>query len=323
MKYNYNWDKYPEIKVFLEKIYTNTQNELKNIDDTNINVQEVISYIEEYLLAIIEHKYDINKVIKTLETLEYISFKELLLIHGRNNIQSIPAFMDFGNRIFLNDEIKDKNMKRFYLYQALTSRILNFKNNDTYSFSKIYANDIQSDKKFETSILVDSGWLLLEEALSMEIARRFTAYSTNNNIFIPAIPNEYLDILLLFGMTISNTCTQESHSKIIIIHNLAKQAFNQDFTNKVIKEYIAKGQEFELYQSLFMMGHLMNKKSKRFPNYLASDDEIKKMTIELYQILRSLITIENKEYDENIEIKPKKLTITKKNRLISLVNKNI
>ena len=325
MEYNYknNWDKYPKIKKILEEIYLNTKKELTKINFKEVNAEEITSYVEDYLIALIDCKYDINNAIPALENLKYISFEETLLIQAQPKALSFPPFMDFGNRIFLDSNVKNTDMRRFNLYQALTSRILNFKNNNTQSFSKIYCSEIQSDKKLEASILVDSGWLLLEEALSMEIARRFTAYSTKNNVFIPSAVNEYLDILLLFGMTISNTCTTESHSKSIVIYNLTKQAFSKDFTERVIKEYLAKGQEFELYQALFIMGHLLNKKTKRFPNYLASDDEIRKLTLELYEILRSLITIENIKYDENIEIKSKKLTLSNKSRLTSLIYKDI
>ena len=323
MEYNYNWEEFPKVIEILDKIYLNTKNEASKIENIDISVEEITSYIADYLIATIGFNYDLNKVISALENLSYISFQEPLLIQNNISMQKLPSFMDFGNRIFLNVNIKNKDMRRFYLYQSLTARVLSFRNNDTHNFSKIYSNEIQSSKKVEASILSDSGWNLLEEALSMEIARKFTSYSTKNNIFIPSESNEYLDILLLFGMTLSNTCTKELHSKEIIIYNLTKQAFNEDFTSKVIREYISENHEFELYQSLFIMGHLLNRKTKRFPNYKASDDEIKTLTIELYQILRDLIKIGSSEYDENIEIKPKKLTMEKKDRLISLINKNI
>lgn len=317
MKYKYDWDEFPEVKKLLERIYLNTDKELNRLGNQSINALLFVSYIEDYLRAVIDFNYDFDKVVNSLEVLQYISFKESIFVNNEKVTSKYPPFMDFGNRIFLDSSVEDREMQRFYLYEALSSKVLNFKSEETLKFSKIYANVIGS-YRLKASILVNNGWLLLEEALIYEIAKRFTSYSLMK-VFTPNIENEYEQILVSFGLTLNNVGSVDLHSDKIVIYKLIKYAFNRDFSYEVINDYLEKGHEFELYQSLYIMGLIINNKIKRFPNIKLDEKEIKDMTLGLFSILSRLFNFEEKDMIVEKEIVAKNLNNDGKRKLLMLV----
>lgn len=318
MEHKYNWKDYPEINNLLDELYENTLNE--NKDDLSKAIQ-LLRYLEDYILNI-TNQYSGKKIISALEKIKLIKIAK----------SSVPVYT-MGPMIIINESILKNDSKEesntinpqgiYYLYYEISKHILNFKSETTERFSKIYSDSLQGyEKKIETQVMVNNGWLFLEEIIAREIAERLTYIAINELRLSTRIDFKYYNTIITFGMTLSKVGTKENHSNSIIMFNMLKKAFNTDFSKEIIDEYISNNSEFELYEILYLMGLIINEQNHCLPNIKLNDEEINNLFIELNKILISLITLGEKEYHSVERIEDKKLNPFEKMRLLRLVKNN-
>lgn len=318
MEHKYNWKDYPEINSLLNEIYKNTL--LENRQNGNLpQAIELVRYIEDYILNVI-NQYDAKKTIASLEKIKSIRITK----------STVPIYI-LGSTIVINENLFKNNSKEentttidsqiiYYLYYELSKHIISFKSEITEKFSKIYSNSLQGyDKKIETQIMVNNGWLFLEEIIAKEAAERFTYITLNKIRLSTKIDFKYYNIIVMFGMTLNKIGNKENHSNGIIMYSLLKKAFNNDFSKEVISEYISRNSEFELYQILYIMGLIINEQNNRIPNVKLTDEEINNLFIELNKLLTGSITLEEDEYQTVETIEEKRLNPFEKIRILRLI----
>lgn len=343
MTFKYDWDSYPKVKEFLIKIYNNTLNSLKLYNYNEYYAKEFLSDIEDYIYYFRISNYDIDRIINKLDNIDRIIFLNL-----GNKLGSLPV-ITIGNRILLNTNIdKDKRLtskerRRLYLYRSLSHSLLSFRNEKTKEFSKIFNEYLPTNAK-ETELLVDNGWLLLEDTLSQEIAEKITYKMINKDRpgLRPGLENEtfpidgnivssnlemnrmFQPILILFGMTIDNIGNMYNITPEVISNDFIKIAISKEFSDLVISEYISKDNIIELYQLLYLMGLLINEQYSIYDiNFISklnlTNEEIKEIYSSIYKLCTGLTSFENKEY-ESIAIPKKEYPILTKKRIINFLN---
>ena len=74
MKTIYNWDKYPEVPLFLDKIEKNTIKEMMSKKNIPVNadeiIQEQLTCLEDFLHVTEVYGYNLSKVLFSLNGLE-------------------------------------------------------------------------------------------------------------------------------------------------------------------------------------------------------------------------------------------------------------
>lgn len=320
MEHKYNWKDYPEINNLLDEIYKNTL--LENRQNGNLSQAiQLVRYLEDYILNI-TNQYSGKKIISALEKIKLIKIAKSPV-----PVYTMGPMIIINENILKNDSEVENNTINpqgiYYLYYEISKHILNFKSEETERFSKIYSDSLQGyEKKIETQVMVNNGWLFLEEIIAREIAERLTYIAINELRLGTKIDFKYYNTIITFGMTLSKVGTKDNHSNGVIMFNILKKAFNNDFSKEIINEYIANNEEFELYEILYLMGLIINEQNHCLPNIKLNEEEINNLFIELNKILMSLITLGEKEYHPIEKIEDKRLNPFEKIRLLRLVKDN-
>ena len=326
MKTIYNWDKYPEVPLFLDKIEKNTIKEMMSKKNIPVNadeiIQEQLTCLEDFLHVTEVYGYNLSKVLFSLNGLEYFTLANSLL-----PVQTYEPKIVLNSGLYQTKDLSDESLtiakekRRYYLYQGLARHILKFKNDTTLKFSSIYYNDLGAHRH-NTQVLVNNGWLLLEEVMVSKLAERFTAYSLNKESSINTVKEEYQHITVLFGLTLNKVGHYHEHSDIIIMYDLLNKCMNGNFSEEVIFEYMSRQAQLTLYESLYIMGLLFNEENHRFPHIKLDTKESKELYIMLYRLLLAETTLEEKEYKGVMPITPQKLNDVEKYKILKLVKEN-
>lgn len=321
MNYQYNWEKQPEVIEFLNRIYLNTCVKLSEQKKSGIipyeTAQKLTFYLEDFLYIVMSQGYNFERIFKLLSTLQCFEIKNV-----SSNVQDYTPKIILSSILFNTIDIKnadklEKNQRK-YLYKGLTEHVLKFKNATTENFSRIYSYSLPEYKN-NAQILVNNGWLLLEDVLSDEIAERFTHVAMNEPRVSSNINQNYYQITLLFGATLSRIGSLEEYSDSVIMYGLIKKALNGKFSNEVISEYFQNGKEFKLYQILYVMGILFNEYSRRFPYISLSEREYEELSRGLCGLLASLITFEQETYSGDFQLIPCKLNQIEQEKMKMLI----
>lgn len=318
---NYDWSTNPLVIDFLRKIYGNT---LKSMIENGYDTQyatEIINDIEDYLYYFKIHNYNLNNIIYKLQDIESIEFYDSLVLGKKNNDGlEFPPVINQYTRILINSDIKgDKRLtsrerRRLYLYQGLSHSLISMQTTKTIEFSKIFSNYLKTSKS-NVEMIINKGWLLIEDTLSQEIAEKVTYYSLDkirpkyrigleDEIF-PISGSKvssnlemyrvFQPLIVSFGLTLSKVASYDDYNEKTIIEDLTKYAVQGCLSNLVIAEYNVKRNHIELYRLLYLMGLMVNEMNRKYKMHFIHD-----------------LTLEEKDYDEIFE---NILEIT--NRLIS------
>ena len=350
MKYNYNWSMYPEIKEFLNKIYNNS---LPNVLIHGYDMKffkELLSYIEDYLFYLIDNGYNIENVINKLNKISDINFFDLPFTKVDDEFTIMPVkIIDdeilLNNMVIGNERLYISERRRLNLYVGLSHFLILSDKKEINEFSKIY-NEILDKNDKQTEYLVNEGWKLLEDGLSQELGERIT-YSVLNRkrpgsrpglelldpypIYGSMVESNlemyrmYSSILPVFGITVGGIATYMDYSEETIMNNLLKEAINKVLSSTIINEYIASGNEFGLYQILYLFGLLVNEKENQFtktivPTRLAEEDT-KRIMSKLANLFSAFVNLSGKSYRNNNEYVINKNIFVKK-RLKDFIEDN-
>lgn len=354
MLFKYNWKNQKEIETILTKIYQNSIIKLKEDGYNEEYAKEFVEDLEDYLICTISFKYNLTKVINALKNLEYISFqkissysefKNIIPIHSKN----LPV-ISYESKILLNDSLEtDQNLtkrerRKLYLFHGLTHNVLNFKNDITKEFSQLYSVVFQDEElSKQTETIVYNGWLLLEYAVSQEIAERYTyyllkkprpKYNINTDESSIIIDEHYIisnlefvrmfqPILVNFGKSISSLSTLYNYSQEIIIYNFLKRSMNGDFPKEIIEEYFIRNNQIKLYQMLYLMGLLLNAEYSKYnlkivPKLITTVKQNNYFFEQIEKISNRLITL-SKTSPIEPDLKIEKLNDITKYKILKLV----
>ena len=332
MKLRYDWSMYPDITETFIRIYTNTRTnlELKHMDITY--AYQFCSDLEEYMNYLRNSGYDILKINEQLKSLLYVDFFKNKLRMDNNIIYlTQEQVIKTDKVIYLNEDIyKDERLtgrerRRLYLYKGLNKFLFNFNNDKTKEFSKIYSElyDTEADR-VTAEALANSGWLLLEEVLSQELAEKITYESLNKNRpgLRPGVEvlddypidgakvssklegyRPFEELIIRFGGTISGVGNMMDYSQEKIMDDLIDKALKQNLSDAIISEYTFNRNELELYIILYNMGLLINEKyatyGKRLvKNKVMDTKEINQIYDNLINIFDRLFTLDQDEYSD-------------------------
>ena len=233
--------------------------------------------------------------------------------------------------IYLNEDInKDERLsecerRRLYLYKGLNKFLFNFNNDKTSEFSKT-CNELfeEENDKIKAETFVNSGWLLLEEVLSQELAEKMT-YDLIGKTRPGLRPGvEVLDdypidgakvsskleeyrpfeeLIIRFGGTISGVGNMIDYSQEKIMNDLIDKALKQNLSDAIISEYTFNRNELELYIILYNMGLLINEKYATYGKRLVKEKildikEINQIYDNLINIFDRLFTLDQDEYSD-------------------------
>ena len=347
---NYDWGNYTSVIDFLNNIYNNTIVFLIKNGYEIKYAKEFINDIEDYLYYFKIHNYNINNIIRKLEDIEVIEFYDSLVINKDNNNDNykFPLVINKAIKILLNTSIQgDKRLssrerRRLYLYQGLSHSLMPMKNQKTLEFSKIYSKYIKYNK-INTEMIVNNGWLLIEDTLSQELAEKITYYALDKirPQYRPGLENEYYPInnskissnlemyrvfqplLINFGLTLGKISNIYDYSEKTIINDLLKYAIKNDLSYAVIAEYNEKDKLISLYQTLYLMGILVNEMYRNYSiNFIHNNpltlEEINEIYDNIIFLTNSLISIKSEEYP-NADIKNISLGREQKEKILRLV----
>ena len=269
--YKSNFDE--QITKFIEEIYMNTKEYLSNSGNFSTKASEIssqfVGYIKDFFTIMSYNNYDLERAIKSLG--------DIKLIKVTNTVSKVASF---EGAVLINQDF------------FLNSKILSFRTEDTLSFSKTFSS-ILGENRYMIEVLVNYGWLLLEECIALEISKRFIKMFDENARFVERSSDDFELITLTFGMTLSNIANKENHSASFIMYNLMKKAMNQDFSKTVISEYIENGSQIELFEILYLMGLILNEHDKRFPYIILSEKDYRDSFKQLHLLITSLVNLES------------------------------
>lgn len=313
MKTIYSWPQKPEVPIFLENILNNTTKYLTSQKITYSSsseiAQELVNYLEEYLYTAYAYHYNFSKIFLSLSTLERLEISNT----------EIPV-QTYNPKIVLSNNLLSapKEILRYNLYLGLTKHVINLKSEETLAFSRIFSNSL-GEHRCSTNILVNHGWILLEDTLVADMARKFIYYTIGQNFERTVNEEYYYEITSMFGLTLSNVGHPDAHSEEIIMHDLLKKTLNADLPKAVISEYYQNNNQIELYQILYIMGLLINEKDRRFPHISLTETENKLLNQELKNIIFSIATLNEEEYPLIDNILPQELNAFEKTRILKLI----
>ncbi len=287
--YKSNFDE--QITKFIEEIYMNTKEYLSNSGNFSTKASEIssqlVGYIKDFFTIMSYNNYDLERAIKSLG--------DIKLIKVTNTVSKVASFEGavlINQDFFLKSKNYSDNEIRYLLFYALTKQILSFRTEDTLNFSKTFSS-ILGENRYMIEVLVNYGWLLLEECIALEISKRFIKMFDENARFVEQSSDDFELITLTFGMTLSNIANKENHSASFIMYNLMKKAMNQDFSKTVISEYIENGSQIELFEILYLMGLILNEHNKRFPYIILSEKDYRDSFKQLHLLITSLVNLES------------------------------
>lgn len=313
MKTIYEWHKKPEVPIFLENVLNNTTKCLlskKVVYSDSVEIaKELVNYLEQYLYIAYTYHYNFSKIFLSLSSLKFLNIATT----------DIPV-QTYDPKIVLSSNLlaSPKEELRYNLYLGLTKHIINLKNEETLAFSRVFSESL-GEEKVNTNVLVNHGWLLLENTLTADMARKFTYYTTGVHPKRTESDEYYYQITTMFGMTLDKVGSMDDYSSTVIMYNLLHKALNTDLSKAVISEYYQKDYQIELYQILYIMGLLMNEKDKRFPYITLSIAEKELLYKEFKKVIFSIATLDQKEYLPTTNITPQKLNTFEKARILKLI----
>lgn len=313
MKTIYEWPKKPEVPTFLENVLNNTTEYLLSkkvvYKDSEAIAKELVNYLEQYLYTAYSYHYNFSKIFLSLSSLKYFDIVKT----------DIPV-QTYDPKIVLSSNLleESKETLRYNLYLGLSKHIISLKNDETLAFSRIFSDSL-GEHKVNTNILVNHGWLLLENVLTADMARKFTYYTTGVHPKRTESDEYYYQIASMFGMTLDKVGSIYDYSSAVIMYNLLHKSLNTDLSKSIISEYYQKEYQIELYQILYIMGLLMNEKDKRFPHITLSVTEKEILYKELRNIIFSIATLGEDEYLPTNSIAPQKLNTFEKARILKLI----
>lgn len=285
MKFKYDWSNYPKLKDLFFRVYLNTVTVAKMNKANKLFSEEILSDMEEYFNYLKNNGYDINKIVNKFDSLLFIdSFKKHRVDNGIIYLSQEPVIKTnevivLNDHIFGDKRLTERERRRLYLYKGLSKFIFNFSNDKTKEFSSLYS-DLFDDKE-ETQVLVNSGWLLLEETLSQELAERITYdvsqkerpeyrpgievmddYPINGSKVSSRLEayRPFEELIIKFGGTISGVGSIMDYSETKMMDDLIAKAIKNNLSDAIISEYIFNHNELELYVILYNLGLLINEK---------------------------------------------------------------
>ena len=349
MEFMYNWDRYIQVIDYLKGVYTNTLNYLEISGYSPIYAQEFVTDIEEFLHYFEVKGYNVACLLDDIKDIEIVEFYDSLYIDNQDTENIIPPVLNRGIKVLLSTDIKGnerltaKERRKLYLYQGLAHSILSFKNRKTLQFSKFYTRYLSANHQ-TTEMIVNNGWLLLEDTLAQELAEKITYYTLEKtrpkyrlgleNETYPIEENKILsnlemyrmfqEITARFGLTIGNVFNYQDSSTFNV---MLKYSINNDFPDIVINEYTKKNLLLELYQLLYLMGILINEKYRMYHiNFINSEttpEQIDKIYDNVINLLNSLMNYNNQNY---LDTTPSNVIVLYdqqvKNKIRKLIQKN-
>ena len=170
-------------------------------------------------------------------------------------------------------------------------------------------------------MIVNNGWVLLEDTLAQELAEKITYHMTNRIRpgYRPGLENEeypisghkissnlemyrmFQEISIRFGLTIGNIFNYLDKS---ILSNMLKYSINYDFSSIVINEYIKRDLLLELYQILYLMGLLINEKYRTYHmNFISNkldNEEVDSIYDRIIELTNALINMDNRNMENTL-----------------------
>ena len=324
MEFTYNWDSYPRVIDYLNKIYINNINYLLNNGYDLEYAKEFIKDIEDYLYYFKIKKYNVNIIIDKINDIDNIEFYDSLYVNNNtNHEETILPVLNRGTRILLStyisgdNRLSAKERRKLYIYQGLSHSVISLKNKKTLLFSKKYNRYL--DGVYITENIVNNGWLLLEDTLSQELAEKIT-YCTLNKIrpgYKPGLENEeypisdykissnlemyrmFQELIIKFGLTINKIGNIVNYSDKSIMNDMLKYSINNDFSSIVIDQYNQDNLSLELYQLLYLMGLLINEKYRiyhmNFINNKLTTQEIDEIYDRIVKLTKTLISFNDNQ----------------------------
>ncbi len=308
MEFIYNWHKYPNIMTLLLGIYFNTCNVLEKRADGKIIAEEYIHDIEEYVVYLRRHGFDLNKV--------YDKLKHLLYVKPESFKDDMPPFINGDRCIILNEKISGdtklnaKENRRLYLYKALSKELFGFNEARINEFAEVFVTYNQSPN------IVKRGWDLISDTLAEELAERITfetlhklrpGVSCGNNEEESLVDGSFIssrllherafdEILVNFGLTISGVGTMFDYGHDKLMNDLVDRAVNYDLSNLIISEYIYNGNGHQLYSMLYMMGTLVT--ARDHPDIVFLDANIPDTYRNILSECQKLVTFDDVLYED-------------------------
>ena len=349
MKYRYNWKLFPIVKEFLDKIYINTSCKIYD----KKYVKELMASLEEYLIYFLGSDYfNIDHVVEKLDKIESIDAFYQFPVITEEGPANIPFKIEDNTLLLNNVIISDKKLtikerRRLNLYVGLSHFLISLDNEETRNFSKIYSDIIDEDRE-GTEYLVNSGFKLIEDGLAQELGEKIAYWSLRKkrpgsrpgNEELDAFPVDgslvssnlemyrlYSELIPLFGVTIGGMADYMNYDEKTVINNMIKEAVNKDLSHKIINEYIAEGNEFGLYQIMYLFGKLVNERNNQFEKTIVPERLDNKDTKEILQMLSTLfsgfVNLSGKSSTNDEEYEINKNAFVKKRLKEFINNKNI
>ena len=275
MKYKYNWNMKPGVELLLNKIYRNTQANLNNIEETN----SLLAYFEDYLNYMKDTDYIFNEVIYKLHNLNSLNLVSNVTI-GNERLNSLKKYISFGPNLVINDNVSENDYLtrnervRLNLYAGLSNMIINLENIDADYFSHRY-EDINIYSTVKANYIVNSGWRLLGNTLSEQLAEEVTYMTIHKQRPLMRVGIEKEDYFPMENYyVISNLEAYRPFDNIVVNlsktlrnpngykpktyednkHCIIKKAVNGNLSRSIIRDYLSYDGDFELYAFLYLFG---------------------------------------------------------------------
>ena len=348
MEFIYKWEDNKEVCNLLTKLYNNTVNYLKELKFDQKYAKQFINDVEEYLFYVKNSVYDLSRVVSKLSGIKFIGFFDATdFEHSKlDDACEIPPMLLSDDAIYLNnkihgdDKLNDRERMKLYLFSGLTHKAISLQDEKTLEFSRILSDNAFDFRQRKIELIVNNGWLLLENVIAQEIAEHatYTVLSKERPGSRPGLDGEifpiedyyvysnlemyrmFSEILINFGFSVSKIGELTSHSRERIVYDFTVRAMNENLSDSIISEYVQKNNEIELYKLLYFMGLLVNEKDavygmESIHNLRLSLEDTKIIYSAIFEILNSHFNLSNNEYHD--------IPIPKKNKYISKKRKYI
>ena len=323
MKFLYDWSNYPNIMDYFMSVYFNSLNVL-NCKHKDIKMaNEFMNDMEEYFMYMINHGYDINLIYNKISSLLYISsfINKPIIANNITYLRQEPVIL--GDRfISLNEDIGGnvrltaRERRKLYLYKGLTQYIFNYNDNRIHEFSDAFNSDDEGKK------LVNSGWILIRDILSQELAERIiyeisskkrsgnriglesNYYPISGNLIVSRLEDDrpFEELIVSFGTTLSGIGTMFDYSHDKIMNDLIDRTLTTNLPDSIISQYIYNGFGLELNNMLHLMGLLVNEKyatyGKRIiKDIILSEKEVTNIYNKIIDECQKLFTLDDDIYE--------------------------
>lgn len=350
MKFKYDWSFEPKVYELLIKLYKGSSQKLTEYRYSPDYALEFIEDTEEFLYGMKQlFPNYFYKVIGALEKLKGISFVSMR--------EEIEKFVQKRDGYILIDPITvvdnlsyfcPSSRKKISIFQGLASMIFEFKSDKTLAFSdeynwpiehkRISLEDIDKDKQF-----INSGWDLLEEALSQMLAGKVYRFlvaddtskikhdnsNFDNQIIIDTVSWSFTndiatfnDLMIRFGITISGISIMNECSEEVVKCRIFIKALKGNFAELAIEDYQRRGQEAQLYHILYDMGELYQNRKLGNQIKLVNDSYTKEIYNDLLSMLSKMMVLDGGEESDTANLNEDSKTKENKCKVRALVNIN-